>query len=344
MLTAANMWFPLRNASGVILGGFALLGVASFALRIAARIRAGTPYTITQTIPRERGLEIIMRPDGTRCLAPHRPGQFIFMTATAGGASETHPFTLTSPAGQEYLSVLIRPSGDWTAQAQTTFTAGDRVLLEGPFGEFTPQAGPGAPHHQVWVAGGAGITPFLSVLRTAHRNRNSHDPARVPDTGTATPGTQPGEQVELVLAASDARDVPCWDELSTLASTMPGLTLRPAFSHLGGRLDSDAIDQLAARKPADTAWYICGPTALADMVDRTLRRRTPASSQVHRELHEWRSSPAKKTRKTTGAAPGTTADGHRRPAPAAPGSATPPSPAQPSSHSPRPSHSRAAER
>ncbi len=310
MLTAANLWFSLGNASGVILGGFALLGVGSFVLRIAARIRAGTPYTITETIPRERGLEIIMRPEGTRHLASHQPGQFIFLTATAGGASETHPFTLTSPAGDECLSVLIRPSGDWTAQVQATLAAGDRVLLEGPFGAFTPQAGPGAPQHQVWVAGGAGITPFLSVLRTAHRDRNSHDPGRVLGGGMAAPGTQPGEQVELVLAARDACDVPCWDELSALAGTMRGLTLTPAFSDQGGRLDSDAIDQLAARKPAGTAWYLCGPARLADMVQRTLQRRTPASSQVHRELYEWRSSPSKKTRRTAGAAVGATARGH----------------------------------
>lgn len=152
-----------------------------------------------------------------------------------------------------------------------------------------------------------------------------------PTRGMPTPGTQPGAQVEPVLAARDARDVPCWDELSALAGTMPGLTLTPAFSDLGGRLDSDAIDQLAARKPAGTAWYLCGPSGLADMVQRTLQRRTPASSQVHRELYEWRPSPSKKTRETTGAAAGATAGGHRRPALATTGSATPPSPAQPSS-------------
>lgn len=307
MLTAANMWFSLSNASGVILGGFALLGVVSFVIRIAARIRAGAPYTITETILRERGLEIIMRPGGTRRLALHRPGQFIFLTATAGGVRETHPFTLTSPAGEECLSVLIRPSGDWTAQARTTLAVGDWVLLEGPFGAFTPQTGSGAPYHQVWVAGGAGITPFLSALRTAHRDRNSHDPGHVLGADTATLGTQPGEQVELVLAARDACDVPCWDELSALARTLPGLTLTPAFSELGGRLDSDAIDQLAVRKPADTVWYLCGPSGLADMAERTLKRRTPASRQVHRELYEWRSSPSKKSRKATGAAAGATA-------------------------------------
>jgi predicted ferric reductase len=251
---------------GGLLGLFALLGTGSFVVRLVDKARGGVRYTIVETRERERGLEVVLRPENSHGIAPHRPGQFVFLTATAGGAQEIHPFTLTSAGGAEQLSVLIRSSGDWTGRAQTSLAVADRVRVDGPFGAFTPSVGAGAPAHQVWVAGGAGITPFLSVLRTV--SEPSHG------------------KVDLVIAARDAIDAPCWDELSTLARRMPWLTLTPAFSALGGRLDSDAVDRLVTSKPEGTEWYLCGPAGLTAMVERRLDQVPGA--RVHRELYELR--------------------------------------------------------
>ncbi len=292
MLAAAGLWSSLTSPMGAVLDAFALLGIASFGTRIAARVRAGIPYVVAQTIPRERGLEIVLQPAGPRRIATHRPGQFAFLTATAGGAAEAHPFTLTSPAGDGQISVLIRPSGDWTTKAQADLTAGDQVLLEGPFGGFTPRTGPAAPRSQVWIAGGAGITPFLSVLRTAGRDNDHQSPARElrgPGAAGAAPGLPYGPDIELILAARDAKDVPCWDELTELARAIPGITITTAFSDHGGRIGSKDIEEMASSKPAGTHWYVCGPAGLADMVERTLKHQADGGT-VHRELYEWRSA------------------------------------------------------
>lgn len=279
MIVGANLWFSLESPAGVLLGCFALLGIGSFIVRLVGKARGGVPYVVVESLPRERGIEIIMRPEGPQRIATHQPGQFVFLTATAGGARETHPFTLTSARGDERVSVLIRDSGDWTNRAQTGFEVGDRVRLDGPFGAFTPAVGRAAAPRQVWIAGGAGITPFLSVLRTARRELAAD--------GRADHGSSP-RQVELVVAAFDCADMPCWEELSGYARTMPWLTLTPAFSGDGGKLDGAAIERLAASGPGGTAWYLCGPASLLTMVERTLRSASCPPGQVHRERYEWR--------------------------------------------------------
>ncbi|WP_171075382.1 ferric reductase-like transmembrane domain-containing protein [Nonomuraea basaltis] len=274
MVSGASQWFSLVSPLGGLLGCFALLGAGSLIVRVADKARGGVPYVVVETLRRERGVEVVMRPEGSRRIAPHRPGEFVFLTATADGARETHPFTLTSAGGEERVSVLIRSSGDWTGRAQAGLAVGDRVRVDGPFGSFTPPVGAGAPQHQVWVAGGAGITPFLSVLRTAERAPDVAEPSR--------------RRVELLIAARDADDVPCWEELSMFARNMSWLTLTPAFSAVSGRLDGDAVDRVIKSKPEGTAWYLCGPAGLTAMVQRRLGQQSGAQRQVYRELYEWR--------------------------------------------------------
>ncbi|HEX7660096.1 MAG TPA: ferric reductase-like transmembrane domain-containing protein [Pseudonocardiaceae bacterium] len=266
MLAGASAWVSLASPAGVVLGLFALLGVVSLVIRLVDKARGGVRYTIVDALPRERGLEIVLRPEGSGGIGPHRPGQFVFLTAAAGNRPETHPFTLTNMGDAGQLSLLIRSSGDWTSQARTGLAVGDRVRVDGPFGAFTPSVDTGAPQHQVWVAGGAGITPFLSVLRTANGSTD--------------------RQVELVVAARDAADMPCWDELSTFARDLPWLTLTPAFSAQGDRLDDDTVDRLVAGKPTGTAWYLCGPAGLIAIVQRKLNQVPGAL--VHHEQYEWR--------------------------------------------------------
>ena len=280
MVAGSTLWFSVAGPVGIFLVFFALLGIGSLGVRVAGKAREGVAYVIVETLQRARGLEVVMRPEGSNGIPLHRPGQFVFLTATVDGANETHPFTLTSPQGEERVSVLIRSSGDWTSRAQAGIKEGDRVRLDGPFGAFTPTVGVRAPEHQVWVAGGAGITPFLSVLRTAKAvaaGRHGHAAEKMAG------GTSPRGSVELIIAARDASDIPCWEELSVLAQALPWLTLTPAFSELGGRLDSDAIDRLATRKPSGTAWYLCGPIGLAEMVEQTLNGRIPRPGRGNKQ-------------------------------------------------------------
>jgi predicted ferric reductase len=100
------------------------------------------------------------RPDGSNL--EHRAGQFAFFRILSPVCGfEEHPFTISSPPGSGTLNITVKALGDYSA-AIPSVAAGARLLCDGPYGRFTPVRGAG-PY--LFVAGGIGITPFMSILR-----------------------------------------------------------------------------------------------------------------------------------------------------------------------------------
>ena len=235
------------------------------------KARGGTEYTVTSIAAGPRGVEIFAAPAGNRRLRAHHAGQFAFLTATVGGRTETHPFTITAPEGDTQLSVFIRDSGDWTHEVQTGMRPGDKIQLSGPFGALTPtQVDPS--RSQVWVAGGAGITPFLATIRTWHRS------------GRAAP-------VLLVYTAGTAADAPAWEEVSRAAVTRSWLSVEPVFTQDGERVDGDRIARIAADAASgDALWYVCGPGGLKNSIIQALQDVRHPANDLHTEEYSWRDS------------------------------------------------------
>lgn len=271
-LTGLSSWEAQHPVTLAALAGFALLGLVSLVIRVIDRARGGIEYTVTSVMAGPRGIEIFFAPAGSRRLRAHHAGQFAFLTATAGGRTETHPFTITAPEGDAQLSIFLRDSGDWTHGAQTGIQPGDKIRLSGPFGAFTPtQADQSRP--QVWIAGGAGITPFLATIRTWHH------------TGRTAP-------VRLVYTAETAADAPAWEEISRVELTHSWLSIEPIFTQGGGRVDGDRIARIAADTgSADALWYVCGPAGLKDSASQSLQSAKHPVNDLHTEEYSWRDAP-----------------------------------------------------
>lgn len=271
-LAGVASWGAMTGPVLVILALFAVLGLVSLTIRLIDKASGGIRYTVTDVIPRERSVEIILTPAGKKTLRAHKAGQFVFLTATVDGQTETHPFTLTAPEGADRLSILIRDSGDWTHAAQQGISPGDAVGLEGPFGAFTP-GHVQHPRPQVWIAAGSGITPFLATLRTPHAN----------DV----------KDVQLIYIARSALDAPAWQEISAAAATDPNLTLTPVLTEHGDEFDHETLTELAHSSDPDSAWFICGPTSLKDAVVQHLSDRGVPDDLIHLEEYSWRQSQGK---------------------------------------------------
>ncbi|EAU0649701.1 iron reductase [Salmonella enterica] len=90
----------------------------------------------------------------------HTPGQFSFLTFQHD--AEAHPFTIASYyQDKKHLRFAIKALGDHTHSLKKELKIGQDVIVEGPWGylDFNIQS-----ERQVWVAGGIGITPFISQL------------------------------------------------------------------------------------------------------------------------------------------------------------------------------------
>jgi predicted ferric reductase len=128
-----------------------------------------------------------MEPAGERLR--YRPGQFIYVTFYSNAFSarfhpvavrnegpsavitlrpedardQFHPFSLTSAPHERALRVTVKAVGTFTA-ALPSLDRGATARVEGPYGAFS-YLNP-ANRQQIWIAGGIGITPFLSMARS----------------------------------------------------------------------------------------------------------------------------------------------------------------------------------
>ncbi len=109
-------------------------------------------------------IEVTLVPDNQ--LMNFKAGQFVFISFLADGIShEWHPFSISSAPGSGQLGITIKALGDYTNRlvAALPGMTGSHALVEGAHGRFSYQylSNP----QQIWIGGGIGITPFLSMAR-----------------------------------------------------------------------------------------------------------------------------------------------------------------------------------
>ena len=96
-----------------------------------------------------------------------QPGQFVYLRFDTIDSSY-HPFTISSGTRTSELRFIIKKLGDYTGQL-SQLKRGDKARVKGPYGAFTFHD---SPHNkQLWIAGGIGITPFLSKADSLQRSR-----------------------------------------------------------------------------------------------------------------------------------------------------------------------------
>ena len=92
------------------------------------------------------------------------PGQFAFVSFRENAVGrEPHPFTIASSPHASTLDFVVKALGDHTT-ALMGLPAGAHAEVEGAYGAFSYLNVPNV--RQIWIAGGIGITPFLSMARS----------------------------------------------------------------------------------------------------------------------------------------------------------------------------------
>lgn len=275
-LLAADALQPTLGFSMTVIV-FAGAGLSAIALRIVDKVTGGARYEVAERVRGPREVEVTLAPRGRLGIPSSRAGQFAFLTATVGGRRETHPFTLTNRAGATDLSFAIRALGDWSSEVQEGLEIGAQVRVQGPFGDFTPLDRRGdADNPQVWIGAGAGVTPFVSAMRSTDASER------------LSSGYDRTAPVEFIVVARNKEDCPCWSDIESASNDLPWLRLTTAFSSDGARLDARAVDSLISRAPAGAEWFLCGPNGLTTLIARRLRRADVPSALVHREVFDWR--------------------------------------------------------
>jgi predicted ferric reductase len=102
-------------------------------------------------------------------------GQFAYFRFTKSKVSkEPHPFSFSGAPSEEDARISVKILGDYTMSARE-ISEGDVVAVYGPYGRFGEIYNDPVKKKLIWIAGGIGVTPFLSMLRQESVNSLGHE-------------------------------------------------------------------------------------------------------------------------------------------------------------------------
>jgi len=264
-MNAPGVFFERFSASGIMLIIAASIGmVALVYTMLGMNKRTATPFTIESVNPLERATEVVLKP--VRNMLNFKPGQFVFVEIQGKEWSEPHPFTISSSPDENRLRLTMKVLGDWTRKVREELKAGSDVTIRGPYGRF--DASKVRNKKQVWIAGGIGLTPFLSKIRSM----------------------KPGDdrQIHFVYASRNEEEAIFLDELTSRADELGNITLYPLFSDAGEFARIDVAKERLPDSLGSYEYFICGPKPMVDGLMRDLKKEGVQRNKIHTEAFEFR--------------------------------------------------------
>ncbi len=254
---------PVLRWTYVLVGG---IGLALYVYRelLARFFLSLHDYQVHDVAVVADGLvEISLRPIGRP--VDFVPGQFALVYIEAKDGWHRHPFTIASAPTEGVLRVTVKALGDYTSRLRELLEPGMPAVVGGPHGRFNHAKGTA---DQVWIAGGVGVAPFLSWMRSLE----AHPP--------------PG-RVDLYYAFSGG-PAPFGQELVDLAAGRDDVRTHLVDSQVDGRLTVERILADTGVEPRRLSVFLCGPEAMLKDFQRGLLAAGVRPRHVHREYFDWR--------------------------------------------------------
>lgn len=226
------------------------------------------PYVVERVI-RERGgaVTVELRADG-HTGQRFIPGQFAWLKLPDRSASlAEHPFSYASSAeAPGRPSFTMKTIAGFTARA-AGFEPGTRLLVDGPHGAFRPRS---SSTGTLLIAGGIGITPSMSILRTA-ADRSDRRPYL------------------LLYASRNLDGITFADELETLKARMSLTVVNvlsappPEWPGERGRINAGVLDRHLPGDIRHWQFLVCGSGPFVDGAVEALVAVGVPGERVHAE-------------------------------------------------------------
>lgn len=203
-------------------------------------------------------------PEELRPAFAFKPGQHLTLRADIGGEDVRRTYSLCTAPQDGILKVTVKriAGGAFSNWANDNLKPGDMIEVMPPHGSFTWDFHPGTENHYVAFAGGSGITPVISLLKTALQ-------------------TEPDSRFTLFYGNRDSSSVIFLEELAGLKNRFMGRLQVHHFlaeeaediDLFNGILDRDKcgqiLDMLVDVQGIDAA-FICGPGPMMDAAEAAL--------------------------------------------------------------------------
>lgn len=191
------------------------------------------------------------------------PGQYVQVGIP--GTSFKRAYSFSSAPGSSMASFVVRnvPNGRMSTFLTDQAQAGQAIAMAGPYGSFYLRD---VVRPVLFLAGGTGIAPFLSMLEALAQQ------------GCAQP-------VRMVFGVTNDIDLVALDELDALAARLPGFEYRtcvadpdsehPRKGYVTAHIESEWLNG------GDADVYLCGPVPMVEAV----RGWLDASGQPPKNFH-----------------------------------------------------------
>ena len=205
-------------------------------------------------------------------LPPFMAGQFINVFTEIDGVRTSRPYSLSSsPAQRGYYEITVAriPTGFVSDYFLNTVKVGDKLEANGPAGHFHFNP---VFHRKksVYLAGGSGITPFVSMTRDVLESGKDRE-------------------IYLIYGTRTEKAALFYEELKEKAAAYPNFHFElivsddPSFNGRKGFIDAACIGEIVG-KTDDADFYICGPQVMNDFCVRELEKMGIDRKHVHREV------------------------------------------------------------
>ena len=197
------------------------------------------------------------------------PGQYLDIAIP--GTDSTRSFSMANTSskqsGELEFVIKVYPDGLFSNFLDTTLGAGDRLDVVGPYGVFTLRDG--RDSDLVFVGGGAGMAPILSVLRS------------LAERGSTRKAT-------YYYGARRRRDLCFEKDLYALSESVPNFRYVPALSepdeHDAWDGEVGLITDVVRRHESDlsgTDSYVCGPPPMVEAAMEVLTALGASTKHIY---------------------------------------------------------------
>jgi stearoyl-CoA 9-desaturase NADPH oxidoreductase len=248
ILTRDRDWHSVRGRAAKLLTTplhpddyFSLINPLWSARELRGRIEKVVPET-------DDAATLVIKP-GWGAKFDYRPGQYIGIGVELEGRYHWRSYSLSSAPthkGRTFtITVRAMPEGFLSDHLVRGLAPGTIVRLAAPSGEFVLPNPP--PAKMLFLVGGSGITPVMSMMRTLDRR------GTIPD-------------VLLVYSSPTPERMIFRDELREMAERHAGLRLHEQYTDTDGLLGLDALPQICPDWRERETWA-CGPGPMLDAAE-----------------------------------------------------------------------------
>lgn len=224
-------------------------------------------WTIIEKTPEVQGVtSIVLEAKGER--PDFIAGQYLTVRLPDFEPIEGKSYSISSSPHETYLTLTIKEMGNFS-RAILALEIGTELTTSLPYGFFYPDTP--LPSHLVFIAGGIGITPCMSIIRDL-----TH--------GESAP------QVTLFYSSRTRESIIFRDELALLDEQFPALTVHHFITretieeteHLhNARISRGTFTHIP--QPHDTDFFICGSTDFTKNMWSLLRTANIPQTKIYTE-------------------------------------------------------------